>query len=53
MLGQEVANLVDNQNYTTGQYEVNFDASHLTSGVYFYRLESGQFSATKKMIFLK
>ncbi|MBN2281080.1 MAG: T9SS type A sorting domain-containing protein [Candidatus Marinimicrobia bacterium] len=53
MLGQEVVNLVNNQNYTAGQYEVNFDASHLTSGVYFYRLESGDFNATKKMIFLK
>jgi hypothetical protein len=36
-----------------GSYEVEFDASNLTSGFYFYTLNAGEFSQTKKMILLK
>ncbi len=36
-----------------GAYEVTFDASLLSSGVYFYRLESGDYSETKRMVILK
>jgi len=36
-----------------GNHSVNFDASKLASGVYFYRLQSGSFSSTRKMILLK
>ncbi|WP_304132300.1 T9SS type A sorting domain-containing protein, partial [Ignavibacterium album] len=52
ILGNEVATLL-NEYKPAGTYEVNFDASHLSSGVYFYRLQSGIFSDIKKMILLK
>jgi len=52
ILGEEVAVLI-NETRTPGVYEVNFDSANLTSGTYFYKLESGNFSQTKKMIVLK
>ncbi len=52
MLGQRVATLV-NKVQNTGRYSVNFDALKLASGVYLYRIQSGNFSLTKKMILLK
>lgn len=51
-LGREVAILV-NENLTPGTYEVNFDASNLSSGVYYYRLTAGSYSESKKMSILK
>jgi subtilisin-like proprotein convertase family protein len=50
--GREVAQLV-NQQLETGTYNVNFDASHLATGTYFYRLEAGEFTEVKKMILIK
>ena len=52
MLGQEVATLV-NENMTVGNHSVTFDASKLASGVYLYKLVSGSFVSTKKMVLLK
>lgn len=52
MLGSEVATLV-NEEKPTGSYEVEFNASNLTSGIYFYKLQSGSFVETKKMLLLK
>ncbi len=52
VLGNEVATLVD-EHLEAGKYEVTFDASNLTSGIYFYRLQAGSFIETKKMILLK
>ncbi|MFH1900168.1 MAG: T9SS type A sorting domain-containing protein [Patescibacteria group bacterium] len=52
VLGQKVADLV-NEFKAANTYKVNFDASKLTSGVYFYRLEVGDYSKTMKMIFCK
>ncbi|NLT51585.1 MAG: S8 family serine peptidase [Ignavibacteria bacterium] len=52
MLGQEIAVLVDKVQ-PAGYYEVDFDASNLSSGVYFYRIEAGSFIQAKKMVFLK
>ena len=52
MLGQEVATLV-NQQQNTGDYNVDFNASNLASGVYMYRIQSGNVSITKKMMLLK
>ncbi len=52
LLGREVATLV-NERRAAGIYDVNFNASALGSGVYFYTLTSGGFSQTKKMLFVK
>jgi len=52
ILGSEIATLV-NQEQNAGSYEVDFNASHLASGIYFYRLQAGSFIGTKKMILLK
>jgi len=52
MLGQEIAELV-NQEQQIGNYEVTFDASNLSSGIYFYRLEADNFVQTRKMILMK
>jgi hypothetical protein len=51
-LGKEVATLV-NEVTNTGTYVVDFDASNFTSGVYFYRLQSDNFSETKRMMLIK
>ncbi|MCF6269977.1 MAG: T9SS type A sorting domain-containing protein [Melioribacteraceae bacterium] len=54
ILGREVATLV-NQNQKAGNYEVKFSnkSGGLTSGIYFYRLSSGSYNKTMKMILLK
>ncbi|RJP60166.1 MAG: T9SS C-terminal target domain-containing protein [Ignavibacteriales bacterium] len=52
ILGREVKTLV-NENRAPGSYEITFDASQLASGVYFYRLTSGDFMQTKKMILIR
>jgi len=52
VIGNEIASLV-NEEMPAGRYEVDFDASGLTSGIYFYRLKVGNFVETKKMTLLK
>jgi hypothetical protein len=52
LLGQEVATVV-NEKFDAGVHKINFDASRLVSGVYFYRIDAGEFSSTKKMILMK
>ena len=52
LLGRAVTTLV-NRTMPAGNHTASFDASALASGVYFYRLESGTFSATKKLVLLK
>ena len=52
ILGKEVATLV-NEAKNAGNYKVMFNASSLASGVYFYRIESGNFVQVKKMMLLK
>jgi len=52
ILGIEVATLV-NEVKPAGSYEIEFSATELTSGIYFYRIEAGLFVNTKKMILLK
>ncbi len=51
-LGKEVRTLV-NENRPAGYYKIEFDGSDLPSGVYFYKLEAGDFIKTKRMILLK
>ena len=50
--GQEVATLV-NQNKPSGYYEIIFNANNLPSGVYYYRLKTGNFTVSKKMLLLE
>lgn len=52
LLGKEVATLVDEKR-EAGSYEVKFSGASLPSGLYFYRLQSGLFSETKKLILLR
>jgi photosystem II stability/assembly factor-like uncharacterized protein len=57
LLGKEVQELV-NQQLSPGTYEVDFDGSNLTSGVYYYRLDvsalfGGSFTETRKMVLIK
>jgi hypothetical protein len=52
ILGNEVAKLV-NEEKPAGSYEVTFDASSLSSGTYFYKLQAGSFVEIKKMTLLK
>ncbi len=52
LLGREVATLV-NEEKQPGEYEVEFNAANLPSGVYFYQLKAGSYTATKKFLLLK
>lgn len=52
MLGKEIETLV-NENQSAGTYETKFDASRLSSGVYFYRIETGNFVDVKRMLLIK
>ncbi len=51
ILGREIKVLV-NKTQKAGNYEVKFDASTISSGIYFYKLQVGSFSETKKMVLL-
>jgi len=52
ILGSKAAVLV-NENKSAGNYSVQFNASRLPSGIYFYRLESGSYSDIKKFVLMK
>jgi hypothetical protein len=52
MLGEEVATIV-NATQKAGRYEMNFDASGLSSGVYVYRIEAANYTASKKLMLMK
>lgn len=52
VLGQQVAELINEQK-NAGTYNVTFDAARLSSGIYFYQIQSGKYSETRKMILLK
>ena len=52
IMGKEVAALV-NEAKAPGNYEVEWNASNLPSGVYFYKLLSGNYSSTRKMTLMK
>ena len=52
LLGREIATLVKGPQ-AAGRYVVDFDAAGLPSGMYFYRLETAQFTDMKKMVLLK
>jgi hypothetical protein len=52
VLGQEIRTLVSDVR-RAGFYETEFDASDLPSGVYFYRMQAGEFVQTKKLLLLR
>ena len=52
VLGKEVATLV-NENKLAGYYEVEFNASSFASGLYFYKIEAGNFAETRRMLLIK
>ncbi len=52
ILGNGIETLV-NEEKPAGSYEVEFDGSNLSSGVYFYRMQAGNFIKTKKMVLLR
>jgi len=52
LLGREIKTLV-NEDKSQGSYRVEFNAGYLASGVYFYRMQAGNFAQTKKLILLK
>jgi len=53
ILGELVKTLIDNKKYEIGTYEIEFDATGIPSGIYFYRINAGKLNETKKMILLK
>ncbi len=52
ILGREVATLVDGEQ-SAGYHEVSFDGSNFASGVYFYKMTAGNYTAVKKLMLLK
>ncbi len=52
LLGREIATII-NEEKMPGNYEVNFNANNLSSGVYFYRIRAGSFIDTKRLILLR
>ncbi len=53
VIGQEVARILDNVNQPAGPYKIQWSAESLSSGIYFYRIEAGDFRKTHKMLLLK
>jgi hypothetical protein len=53
IIGREIRTLLKNEYVSAGVKEVVFDGSDVASGVYFYRIEAGDFKATKKMMLVK
>ena len=53
LLGREVTRLVNYEFKVAGKYTYDFNGASLSSGVYFYRIETGKFSETKRMVLLK
>jgi hypothetical protein len=53
MLGEEVATLINGVVMNEGRQQVDFNASNLASGVYFYRIQAGNYTAMKKVVLMK
>ena len=51
-IGEKIETLLD-KNMMAGTHKLTFDASHLSSGIYYYRIQAGEFESAKKMVFLK
>ncbi|MCK6560916.1 T9SS type A sorting domain-containing protein [bacterium] len=53
LAGQEVATLLDNEHRAAGVHALTFEAQHLPSGIYLYRLQAGEFVETKRMVLIR
>ena len=53
ILGRTVQTLVNNEFKEAGNYKADFDGTNFASGVYFYRIEAGDFVQIKKMVLIK
>jgi hypothetical protein len=53
ILGREVTFLVNNETMSAGKYSKQWNAANMPSGIYFYRLQAGNFVQTKKLVLLK
>ncbi len=51
-MGREVS-VLKNEEMKAGTHDVSFDASNLSSGIYFYKMTAGDFVSIKKMVFVK
>jgi hypothetical protein len=52
MIGREVATLVNEVKHA-GNYSIDWNAAGMCSGIYFYKMQTGSFSATRKMLLVK
>ncbi|HMS33763.1 MAG TPA: T9SS type A sorting domain-containing protein [Ignavibacteria bacterium] len=52
VMGREISALV-NEFKTAGRYSVGFNGSNLSSGIYYYKIEAGNFSQVRKMLLIK
>ena len=53
LLGQKAATIIDNGEFSSGVHRIEFNGSELSSGMYFYRLDSKKHTAIKKLVILK
>ncbi len=53
VLGRKVATLINGESIVAGRYQIQFDAKHLASGMYIYRLQAGNLVVTKKLTLIK
>ena len=53
LLGRVVKRLLNSEFKQAGRYSIDFNASNLASGVYFYRIEASEYEMTKKMVLVK
>ena len=53
LLGEKVVTFFNKEYLITGVHQANFNAEHLPSGIYFYRIEAGDFKEMKKMMLVR